>query len=356
MFLRNIKLFACLFVYSVFLPAVSATGLPQAQSTEESRPKPSTAVEQILQQAQALAEVKKPLESLAAANKAREAADRADDTAGEALSQQARATALRDLQRSDEASKAWRDAAQIWAKIGDTPGQINALVQAGLLAPPNQGEEADKLYAQGLALEKSETQHPASVAQALHDSGVALQSQGHLETAWDYLSAAVPLWEKQAPESLKLVNTLIVLSGVTMNRAVQNAGAKYYYLGRDYSSRAAEMCHRVAPDTLNEVQSLHMLGRAEYLLEDFTHGREHFLAALQIEKKIEPTGSMEEAGVLRELGVLENVQSNFALAHKYFEEAVALGERLAPTSPDFERCVENLANVENDEGDLATVG
>jgi len=353
MLLRAVKLGVLLLAYSISLPAQASPGAPQITAEEQSRPKPSSAVEQKLQEAQRLLEAKQPLDSLAAAEKALEAADHADDAPGEALSQQARAKALKDLRRTDEASKAWQLAAQIWEKIGDAPGQINALVQAGLLTPSDHKDEAEKFYAQALALGKSETQHPASAAQALYDSAFVLQSQGQIETAWDYLTAAVPLWEKQAPESLKLVNTLIVLAGVTTNRAVQNAGPKYYYLARDYSARAAEMCHHVAPDTLNEVQSLHMLGRAEFLLEDCAHGREHFLAALQIDKKIEPMGSMEQAGILRELGVLENTQSNFATAQTDYEQSVALGERLAPTSPDYERSLENLANVENDEGDLA---
>jgi CHAT domain-containing protein/tetratricopeptide (TPR) repeat protein len=298
-------------------------------------------------------EAKQPLESLSAAENAAEAAQRADDTVGEALSQQARAKALQDLQRNDEASKAWQQAAEIWAEVGETPGQIRALVQAGLHSDADHKDQAQKFYAQGLALGRSETQHPASVAQALYDSGVLLQGQRQIERAWDYLSAAVPLWEKQAPESLKLVNTLILLARVTMSRAIQNEGSKYYHLGRDYSSRAAEICRHVAPGSLNEVQSLHLLGRAEYLLEDFAHGREHFLAAVQIDKKIEPTGSMEEAAILRELGVLEHEVSNFAAARADYEQAVALGERLAPTSPDYERSLENLANLENVEGDLA---
>ncbi len=352
MLLRAVKLFAFLLAYSISLPALG-TCAQQAPTPEQAGPKPSPVVEQMLQEAQHLLEAKKPAESLAEAEKALQAADRADDATGEALSQQARAKALKDLQRIDEASNAWQLAAQNWQKMGDAPGQINALVQAGLLSSPDQKDEAAKFYAQALALGKSETQHPAPVAQALYDSAFVLQSQGQIETAWDYLTTAIPLWEKQAPESLKLVNTLIVLAGVTTNRAIQNAGPKYYYLARDYSARAAEMCHHVAPDTLNEVQSLHMLGRAEFFLEDFAHGREHFLAALQIDKKIEPMGSMEEAGILRELGVLENTQSNFAAAQSDYEQAVALGERLAPTSPDYERSLENLATVENDEGDLA---
>ncbi len=149
-----------------------------------------------------------------------------------------------------------------------------------------------------------------------------------------------------------MVETLNVLAKVTINRATHNAGPKYYYLGRDYSSRGAEMCHRLAPDSSLEVESLHMLGRAEFQLEDFAHGREHFLAALRVQRKLVPAGSLEEISVLRELGVLEDVQTNFSTAQTYLEEAVALGERLAPASPQLERSLENLANVEKDEGDL----
>jgi CHAT domain-containing protein/tetratricopeptide (TPR) repeat protein len=353
---RLVRFFLFLLGCSVILLHVGAViAEPSQQATVaagQPGPKPSAAVGKLLDETSRLAEAKQPLESLKAADQALEAARQTNDTAGAALAQQARARTLQDLQRTDQALAAWLQAAQMWAGDGETPEQITALVQAGLLCVSSKKSEAEKLFARALSIGKSETQRPSAVAQALHDSGAALDAQAQDEPAWDYLSTALAIWEKQAPESLKLVETLNVLAKVTINRATHNAGPKYYYLGRDYSSRAAEMCHRLAPDSPIEVESLHMLGRSEYQLEDFAHAREHFLAALRVQKKLVPAGSMEEVSILRELGVLEDVQTNFGAARTYLEEGVALAERLAPVSPQFERSLENLANVEKDEGDL----
>jgi len=340
---------------SVIMPyarTVIAETFQAIADIDPSVPKPSVKVEEMLGEIKRMAEGKHPLDALKLADQALQAAKQLEDKTGAALAQQERGKALQDLQRTDEALSAWQDAAGFWAEANATPEQITALVQAGLLCAARKKCEAEKFFAQGLSLVKSETKRPAAMAQALHNSGLALDAQGQDETAWDYLTAALGIWEKQSPESLKLVETLNVLAKVTINRATHNAGPKYYYLGRDYSLKAAEMCHRLAADSSLEVESLHMLGRAEYQLEDFAHGREHFLSALRIQRNLVPAGSLEEISVLRELGVLEDVQTNFATAQSYLEEAVGLGERLAPASPQFERSLENLANVEQDEGDL----
>jgi hypothetical protein len=90
-------------------------------------------VEKVLAEYRRLAEAKQPLDSLKAADQALEAARQAKDPAGEGLAQQARAKSLQDLQRTNEALSAWQEAAQTWARTGDSPEETTALVQAGLL-------------------------------------------------------------------------------------------------------------------------------------------------------------------------------------------------------------------------------
>jgi CHAT domain-containing protein/tetratricopeptide (TPR) repeat protein len=347
---------------SMFLPHASATvGATSQQATvaaEPSGPKPSAAVQGIIDEAGRLAEAKQPLDSLRAADQALEAARQTNDTAGGALAQEARAKALQDLQRTDDAVTAWQEGARMRAGLGDTPGQIRALVQAGLLCVSNKKSEAEKFFAQGLSMGMSETQHGEVVAQALHDSGVALnarrqtQPAWETQTAWDYLRAALAIWEKQVPDSLKMVETLNALTQVAIERGDDNDDTAYYTMGRDYSARAAGIGQRLAPESSLVVESLYLLGHTEWGLASYGAAQEHELAALRIQRKLAPGGSMEEVKILTRLGKLEDEQTNFATAHQYLQEAVAIGDRLAPASMQCEQSLEGLGIEEISEGDL----
>jgi len=309
-------------------------------------------VEKVLDEASRLTEAKQSLDALKAADQALELARQTNDAAGTALAQQARAKSLQYLGRTDGAVTAWQEAAQMWAGVGDTPKQIRALVQAGLLCVSDKRGEAEKFFAQGLSIGKSETQRLEAVAQALYDSGVAVGDRGQELPAMDYLATALALREKRIPESLKLVETLNALAKLALGHGLNNEDEHYVSMARDYYTRAAEIGQRVAPDSPIVVESLHRLGYSEYELSSSDPAaREHYLAALHIQKKLAPDGSIEQASILKDLGVFELNLTNFAAAHQYLEEAVATAERIAPKSPLLDRILENLGILENDEGD-----
>jgi len=355
---RLVRVLVCLLACSIFLLDASAAVIePPQQETaaaEPSGPKASPAVEKMLAEASRLADAKQPLDSLKAADQALESARQADDTAGQALAQQARAKSLQNLKRPDEALAAWQEAQQVWGRRGDTPEQITALVQAGLLSADKK-DEAQRLFSQGLAVAKEETQRPVALAQALHDSGVSLGAQGQGQMGMDYLSAALAIREKQAPESLKVVDTLNALSKLALDRAIHSdinndPGAS---VAKDYAARAVEISQRLAPDSSMMAESLYALGHAEYnLSETDEKARLHYLAALQIEKKLAPGGSMKQAEILTSVGWLEDLQTNYTAALEHLREAVAIGARLAPVSPGFESSLRCLGGVEQDIGDL----
>jgi CHAT domain-containing protein/tetratricopeptide (TPR) repeat protein len=353
---RVISLFVVLLASFVLLPHVRAAVAGQSQqatlAAEPTGPKASLPVQKMLDEATRLAEAKQPLDSLKAADQALEAARRTNDKIGEALGQQARAKALQDLRRSDEALNAWQEAAQIWASNGDTPEQIEALVQAGLLCVANKKNDAEKFFAQGLSIGKSQSQRPEAVAQALQESGTVLWDKEQDDAAWDYLSAALAIMEKQAPESLKLVETLNAFAKVALDRGMLYTDSRYCSVARDYAERAAEIGQRLAPDSFIVVESLHTSGSSEVTLENYAAARQRFLDALRIQKQIAPAGSAEQARIMRELGNVEEIQTNFAMAHVYLEGAVALAERLPPESNQLEPILEDLAILEDEEGDL----
>ena len=130
---RLFRVLVSLLAGSILLPHASAAADLSQQATvaaEPSGPKASPTVDKLLAEASRLAEAKQPLDSLKTADQALEAARQANDTAGATLAQQARGKALQDLQRRQEALAAWQEAQQMWARSGDTPEQIRALVQA----------------------------------------------------------------------------------------------------------------------------------------------------------------------------------------------------------------------------------
>jgi CHAT domain-containing protein/tetratricopeptide (TPR) repeat protein len=343
---------------TISLPQADTTyaALPQQAtvSAEPAGPRPSPAVQEMLDEAKRLADAKQPLESLKAADQSLEAARRLNDTAGAALAQQARAKALQDLQRTDEALAAWHESARIWELQGDTPGQIAAKLQTGFLHVCSKKGDAGKPLEQGLSIDSLDSQKPVEVVQALEDSGVTLAGIGQDKLGCDYLSAALSVRERETFESVALAKTLNALAKVTTSLATSNAGPKYYHLSRDYSSRAAAMGQRLTPDSSILVESLKLLAFSEYLIDSGDRSaQKDYLEALRIQKKLAPDGSMEEASILRELGVLADQNTDFVAAHQYIADAVAIGERLAPESPLFERTLENLGNTESFEGDLS---
>lgn len=117
---RLVRVLALLWACCIFPPQANATvaesSEPAPAAAEPSGPMPSTAVQKIVDEASRLAEAKQPSDSLKTADQALEAARQTNDTAGEAIAQQARGKALKDLERTKEALFAWREAHQIWAR------------------------------------------------------------------------------------------------------------------------------------------------------------------------------------------------------------------------------------------------
>jgi len=332
--------------------SVAETSQQAAIATEPSGPKPSAAVQRILGEARRLAEAQQPLDSLKAADQALELARQTNDTTGAALAEEARAKALQHLERTDESVAAWQQAAQIWSGVGDAPGQITALVQTGLLCVSDKKSEAQKFFAEALLIGKSEGPRPLAVAQALEDSGVALDQKGEREEAFNYLAAVLTLRESQTPDSLAVVETLNALANVALNRAIDGNDEKLYSLAEGYSARAGEMGKRVAPDSSALVQSLYFLCFAEDVLDNDNSAKEHCLEALRIQKNLAPARSMTQARILSTLGRIEIHQTHFALAHEYLDEALAIGESLAPESGDYLQVLNRLSALETFEGNL----
>jgi CHAT domain-containing protein/Tfp pilus assembly protein PilF len=344
-----------LLVFPLFAPTAGA--IPQTQSpavnTEPLGPKPSGAVEKLLAEATRLADTKQSSDSLKVAEQSLDTARQSGDRPGEALAQEARAKALQSLQRSDESMAAWQEAADIWGANKDTPERITPLVQAGLLRLSADKNQAEKDFAQALSIGKSETQRPSAAAQALQDSGLALSKQLQQQIALDFLGVALAVREKQTPNSLPLVETLNAFAYVANERAERTYDEQYFKLAKGYSARAVELAQRLAPDSAILVTSLSILAHAEAGLSSNRNAIEHFQAALEIDGKLAPGGSVEEIRILNQLSKTERLQGNFSTAHQHASEAVAMGERIAPESVEMINSLDGLGVIEWREGYLA---
>ena len=353
-FLKTIALRLALCTLMFHPAAYSASGQTSG-ITEPPGPKPSATVEKILGEAARLAEAKQSADSLRAAEQALDVSRQANDKPGEAFAQQARGRALQDLQRKDEALAAWQEAVRLWAVSGDATEQVIALVHAGLIIPPDKKNDAEKLFAEGLSVGKLGTPRPSALARALYDMGLLLGDAKLEQPSTDYLRSVLTVREEQSLETLKFVETLNTLSKAAMDRALKYSDDASCELARDYAARAVELGRRLAPDSVIVEKSLHFQAYAEDQLSNGAGGNapDHYLAALDLQRRLMPDGSLEEAEILRDLGNLEFSQGKFSAARQYEEKAVALGERVAPDSSEFAHALQNLGNAESAEGDLA---
>ncbi len=403
-----VRTFAFRVVCLVLLSTPCLPLSPQVTASEPLAPKPTLSVQRLLDEAARFADTDQFLDSLKTADQALDAAQKASDLPGEAFSQQARGMALQELKRTDDAIVAWQSAADVWVKTGDIPEQITALVHTGLLYSPDRKREPEHLFAQALALAKSQTRRPSAVAQILQDSGKAFADEGQEQIAFNYLSAALMLWQKYMPESLQRLETLNALAklagdctilGVTLedgpdlekvkrslsslqetekqlpdslehvemltvlaNRSLGRARTSdvhNFATAKDYASRAVKLATRLAPNSALMVEALHALADVENTSGVFTStaepaAKEHYLAALQIQQALAQNGSSRRGQLLASLAEAESKQTaDSARAKAHFEEAIEVGERFAPISLWLMAAHENLAVVEDDLGDLS---
>jgi len=153
---------------------------------EPAEPKPSPTVQKLLDKATADVSAKRNAEALALAERALVAAHAENDGAGEAQAQRLRAQVLSAMNRREEALSAWEAAAAAWARMGDGPGQVEALSAMAAQLDLEQRDKAARLRAQALGLGQSESKRPLAAAEALQVAGQIYFDRQELNTARDF--------------------------------------------------------------------------------------------------------------------------------------------------------------------------
>ena len=353
---------------------------------EPAEPKPSPTVQKLLDEATTGVAAKWNAEALALAERALVAAHAENDGAGEAQAQRLRAQVLSAMNRRQEALSAWEAAAATWARLGDGPGQVEALAAMAAQLDLEQRDKAARLRAQALGLGKSESRRPLAAAQALQMAGQIYFDRQELNEAGDFWLVALSLRERQAPNSLDVAASLNNLGRVAWKQGDLATAREYHRkalaiqeekspnsldvamslsnLGlvarkqgdlataREYYRKALAIREEKAPGSLDVAMSLNNLGVIAWYQGDLATAREYYRKALAIQKEKAPK-SLNLAGTFNNLGIVAERQGDLAAAREYYRKALAIQEEKAPNSLDVAISLNNLGTVAGDQGDLA---
>jgi CHAT domain-containing protein/tetratricopeptide (TPR) repeat protein len=315
------------------------------QSSEEPpAPKPFAVVQKFLDEAGQLLQTKEPQGALAVADRALRVAKGAQDLVGQAEAQQSRARVLQDLGRRRAAVAAWQAAAAAWRRVGDGPGQVEALAAAAALLAAENLAEANQLWTRAVAAGRAEKERPLAAAQALHTAGNAILEPLRLWQARELYSAALAIREEFVPDSLEVAASLNGLGATARDEGNLDAA-------EDYHRRALAIQQRIAPDSLDVAESLFDLARVARRRGDVALAEQYHRQALAIREKLAPD-SLAVAWSLHILGVLAYDRGDMETAHDYVLRALAIRERLAPESLDVADSLHTLGDFAREQGDL----
>ena len=329
----------CVLGVAKISPAQSQTRAEPAEA------KASPSVQKLLDEATAYVPAKRSEEALASAERALARARSENDEAGVAQAQKLRAQALSALNRSEEALSAWEAAAAAWARVGDGPGQIEALSAMAAQLDVEQRDKAARLRAQALKLARSESRRPLAAAQASQVAGQIYFDRQELSKAREFWLVALPIRERQAPNSLEVAASLNSLGKVVEKQGDLAAA-------REYHRKALAIQEEKAPNSLEMAVSLNNLGIVAFKQGDVAAAREYFRRALAIREEKAPS-SLDVAASLNNVGLVAWQQGDLAAALEYFRKALGIQEEKAPNSLDVAASLNNLGLVAWQQGDLA---
>ncbi len=266
-------------------------------------------------------------QALQAAEQALEVSGQSADMAGVALAQQARGDALAGLERRADAVAAYRAAAEAWARVGDGPGQVQALAAAGVQSTYTQTEETKALLAQALALGQRETLRPLAAATALNDAGELLFETFKYVEAREFYVAALAIQEQLAPDSLAVAESLFDLAWTLS--FLEPVGQR----ADEYFRRAVEIRQRLVPGSQDLAHALMGVAMAAAWRADYAASRDYDLRALEI---LEALGPEVEWVEFRKATALNNLAGTLAdlgdlrAAEEYQRRAIDVQGKITP--------------------------
>lgn len=294
--------------------------------SETPGPSPTAAVQPILDEAKTHIEANQLVEGLEMADRALAASRQEKDGTGEAMAQQLRAKLLEELGQREEALVAWQEAAKAWKLTGDGPGQVQALVKAGLLIHASENfDKAEPTLAQALELGREETERPLAAARVLSQAGWDLmkaQKWGEVpvEVRRHFFEAALAIRERLAPDSLLVAATL---SNMSFDHEIHGMQASI-----EIQKRVLAIRERLAPDSYDMVVSLTNLGNTLTKTGDFESAEHYLRRAIVLQERLDPLS--HELGVtINNLGNIFFKRGNLREAEGIYREALEVLEKVA---------------------------
>jgi len=312
-------------------------------TAEPGEPKPSLAVQQILDESDRLTADNQLDKALQAAEQAIAVAQAQKDPAGNACGHRSRALMLQALGKKDAAVAAWQETASAWESIGDAPGLIEALTSAGLLLMPD--KSADALFARVLTLVSGESKRPLAASQKLHAAARSSYERRYFDLSLRLWTAALSIDKKIAPDSLQLAEATMGVGSVTYQEGdVERAG--------EYYQQALALRQKLAPDSLEVATSLNAAGNVARKQGDLAKAEQYYQQAFAIRQKLAPD-SLEAASSLNSLGNLALDQGDLATAAQDYKQSLALRQKLAPDSLAVSESLHKLADIYSQQSDFA---
>ena len=333
--------------------AQEQTGAHQSQTTphqDAPAPEPKPEHKLLLEEITKLSSSRKFQEVLPKADELYQQARAKGDKIGEAYALCFRAIALQQLYQNapeqlPEVASVWASAAALWREIGDGPYQVMALLGQAYCTRHESYEQAQALLKEALALAKGEVKRPLALAVALSIVWLRWDGMDQLGATEQLLQQVLEIYERHAPNSLELANTLYSLGDVALSRGDLSGAERLY-------QQVLAIQEKLAPNSLAVADTLHNLGQVACDRGDLSGAERLCQQALAIREKLAPN-SLEVALTLHSLGNVARYRGDLSGAEQLYQQALAIYEKLAPNSMNVAHALHDLGAVAYDRGDLS---
>ena len=253
--------------------------------------------------------------------------------------------ATRNLGRFTYAELYYRSALSIAERAApNTLAAAYYLNNAGSLAiSRNELVKAEDYLTRALAIRSKIA--PDTVYTLLNNLGALAFSQDEFAKAGRYYEQALSLLDRTDPTSERRAQILSNLASL----AIQGGDLPR---AKDYYSRALVLATKLAPGTLDEAVALQNAGGIALRTGDYAGAEQHYTRALELATKL-AADSLIVAQALTDLGTLAATRGNPDQAEQYHRRALAIREKLAPGGRDHADSMLRIGAALRDKGRTA---
>ncbi len=218
------------------------------------------------------------------------------------------------------------------------------LSRAGrLLFHAQQWQPSDEAFEQAIQL--SENAGPMVRAELFRQWASSFEYRGELAQAEKYYHASLLESEKLGPESMAVVNTLLLLGAVDLERDDPDQAAVHL-------TRGLATAKRLGPYSFQIASILEDFGILFEYRGDLEKAEEYYLKALPIEEQYF-RDSRQLANTLTNLGTLAHQRGDLNRAETYHRRALNIAEKIEENGPQLADILSNLGECVLEQGNAA---